>query len=76
MKKLFLSLSATLFLLGSGGHLAFAEDELSKGVRDDNRTLDKGVDHDAKEVDKGAKHDEEERHKADKHVDKEAKKHL
>jgi hypothetical protein len=87
MRKLVLSVTAALFLTGAVTPVAFAESELEKGVRHDNRELDKGVDHDAKEVDKGvkhdadevdkgAKHDDKERHKADKHIDKEVKKDL
>ncbi|RML95129.1 hypothetical protein APX70_03250 [Pseudomonas syringae pv. maculicola] len=87
MRKLVLSMTAALFLAGAAAPAAFAESELEKGVRHDNRELDKGVDHDAKEVDKGvkhdagendkgAKHDDKERHKADKHIDKEVKKDL
>ncbi|ELQ03792.1 hypothetical protein A979_04301 [Pseudomonas syringae BRIP34876] len=87
MRKLVLSITAALFLTGAVAPVAFAESELEKGVRHDNRELDKGVDHDAKEVDKGvkhdadevdkgAKHDDKERHKADKHIDKEVKKDL
>lgn len=76
MYKLVLSMTAALLLTTAVAPAAFAEDELDKGVRHDNRELDKGIEHDAKEVDKGAKHDEKERHKADKHVDKEVKKDL
>ncbi|KPX02910.1 hypothetical protein [Pseudomonas savastanoi] len=76
MSKFVSSALITLLLSSSVLPLAFAEDEVAKGIRHDNRELDKGVDHDAKEVDKGVKHDDEERHKADKHLDKEAKKHL
>ncbi|UQW73463.1 hypothetical protein [Pseudomonas avellanae] len=57
MRKLVLSMTAALFLAGAAAPAAFAESELEKGVRHDNRELDKGVDHDAKEVDKGVKHD-------------------
>ncbi|EGH17940.1 hypothetical protein Pgy4_33836, partial [Pseudomonas savastanoi pv. glycinea str. race 4] len=53
MRKLVLSMTASLFLAGAMAPAAYAESELEKGVRHDNRELDKGVDHDAKEVDKG-----------------------
>ncbi|MFJ4141483.1 hypothetical protein [Pseudomonas sp. NPDC089734] len=76
MKKLVMATFATTLLLGSVTSQAFAESELEKGVRHDNREVDKGVEHDAKEAEKGLKHDDEERHKADKHVDKEVKKDL
>ncbi|AQL36090.1 hypothetical protein [Pseudomonas syringae] len=76
MRKLVLSMTATLFLAGAVAPAAFAESELDKRVDHDAKEVDKGVKHDAAEVDKGATHDDKERHKADKHIDKEVKKDL
>lgn len=85
--RLLSSAMIAFLLTGSLIPFASAEDDVTKGIRHDNRELDNGVDHDAgevdkgvkndaSEVDKGVKHDNDERHKADKHLDKEAKKHL
>lgn len=76
MRKTLLTLTAALLLGAASAPMAFAENELEKGVDHDAKEVDKGAKHDAKEVDKGAKHDDAERHKADKHVDKEVKKDL
>lgn len=55
MRKLVSSAMIAFLLTGSLIPFASAEDDVTKGIRHDNRELDKGVDHDAGEVDKGVK---------------------